>query len=59
MVILDCRYSLVFSNLEITTRLIIDQLAIAELFLMHTALEKELDGLLEALIGVPIVELWR
>ncbi len=28
-------------------------------FLMHTALEKELDGLLEALLGVPIVGLRR
>ena len=50
MVVFQC--SKVLLNLESSTRLIIDQLAISKLLLMRATLEEELDSTLEALLRV-------
>jgi hypothetical protein len=47
MAMFDRRCSEILSDLEIATRLIIDQLAILKLLLMHATLEEELDSSLE------------
>ncbi len=54
MAMLDRRCSKVLLNLEIATRLIVNQLVISKLLLMRTTLKEELDSSLETFLRVLI-----
>ena len=54
MAVLDRSYSKVLSNLEIATRMIVDQLPVSKLLLMRTTLKEEFDGSLKTFLRVSV-----